>query len=232
MKIGHISDTHNKHNQVILPDLDMIIHTGDISSKGYEEEVKKFFKWFKSLPIRYKILICGNHDRTFEDAIQPDGVKPEWLIKELAEFQGDGQSNFYLENSGCEIEGIKIWGSPITPSFHRNYGWAWNRDRGDEIRQVWEQIPFGTDILLTHGPAYCKHDYNHQQAYVGCEDLLWHIKRVKPKIHLFGHIHECGGEKSYDENAIYCNGCACNLQYNVVNKPHIFEMDENKDINF
>ena len=50
-----------------------------------------------------------------------------------------------------EIDGIKIWGSPITPYF---YGWAYNRNRGEEIKKHWDLIPDDIDILVTHGPAF------------------------------------------------------------------------------
>lgn len=45
MKILHISDTHNKHNLLKnLSDADVIIHSGDVSFAGSENEVIDFFK--------------------------------------------------------------------------------------------------------------------------------------------------------------------------------------------
>ena len=63
MKILHISDTHGKHHQLRdLPEADVVVHTGDITEDGTEEEVKDFIEWFCSLPYKHKIFIAGNHD--------------------------------------------------------------------------------------------------------------------------------------------------------------------------
>jgi hypothetical protein len=52
------------------------------------------------------------------------------------------------------IEGVKIYGSPWLPSYH---DWAFNLERGGEVlKQKWEQIPNGTDVLITHGPPASK----------------------------------------------------------------------------
>ena len=63
MKILHISDTHGKHQLLKdLPEADVIVHTGDITEDGTEEEVKDFIEWFGLLPYKHKIFIAGNHD--------------------------------------------------------------------------------------------------------------------------------------------------------------------------
>ncbi|MCK4490026.1 MAG: hypothetical protein KAU23_07180 [Anaerolineales bacterium] len=49
------------------------------------------------------------------------------------------------------IDGTKFYGSPWQPWF---YDWAFNLQRGPEIRSKWELIPEGIDILITHGPPY------------------------------------------------------------------------------
>jgi Icc-related predicted phosphoesterase len=183
MKIILISDTHTFHGYLNLPtDADMIVHSGDISSRGHKHEVLNFFTWYSSLPYKYKIFIAGNHDFLFEN--DPDFIKenlPENLI--------------YLENSGIEIEGLKIWGSPIQPYF-RN--WAFNRFRGEDINKYWQMIPTDTNYLITHGPAYKIHDmvnnFYNPDVYVGCKDLKNRLFMLPElKIFQFGHIHEARG---------------------------------------
>ena len=63
MKILHVSDTHGKHQLLKdLPEANVVVHTGDITEDGTEEEVKDFIEWFGQLPYKHKIFIAGNHD--------------------------------------------------------------------------------------------------------------------------------------------------------------------------
>jgi hypothetical protein len=241
-RITHISDTHNKHNKVILPGGDILIHSGDISSIGRKHEVLDFIKWFSKQPYKFKVFIAGNHDLTFDnevlfrdksvhfDRIQyfepPVDGKPAWLIDVLSKLDND---TFYLENSFVEFDNIKIWGSPISPSF--GHGWGFNKDRGHDIMQVWNNIPDDADIVITHTPiyGYCDRAANTNQN-VGCEDLYHRLSEVKPHLHFAGHIHEAYGYGVIpykDEwGDIYTfNGCSCNLRYEVDNKPITFDYD-------
>ena len=246
-RITGISDTHNKHNQLEgkLPGGDILIHAGDITSLGRKDEVKRFIKWFNNIDnYAYKVFIAGNHDMTFDsekllrdklahfegrteyDTECAEG-KPQWLIDMLAVGLDGGV--FYLENGSIDIEGIKIWCSPITPSF--GYGWAFNKDRGHDINEVWNQIPMDTDIVITHGPiyGYCDRTSN-TNTNVGCADLYHRLHEVKPHLHFSGHIHEAYGWKQIpykDEwGDIYAfNGCSCNLRYEVYNPPITFDYD-------
>jgi len=89
------------------------------------------------------------------------------------------------------IEGVKFYGSPWQPRF---FDWAFNLDRGEEIKKKWDLIPMDTDVLITHGPPYGILDLTHEGEKVGCEELMKAVLRVQPKIHIFGHIHEAYGE--------------------------------------
>lgn len=88
------------------------------------------------------------------------------------------------------IEGINIYGSPWQPWYH---DWAFNLERGEEIKKKWDLIPQGVDVLITHGPPHKILDKTIEGVDAGCEMLVEAIKRVKPKIHVFGHIHEARG---------------------------------------
>ena len=69
--------------------------------------------------------------------------------------------------------------------------WAFTLKRGDALRKKWQQIPEGIDFLVTHGPPLGYRDNLANGGKAGCLDLLYEIKhRVKPKYHIFGHIHE------------------------------------------
>lgn len=125
MKILHISDTHGCHRRLHdLPQADIIVHSGDFTMNGSEQEALDFMNWFCDLPYLQKIFICGNHDEYLYGATI-DGL--------------DGNVH-YLCNSGVEIEGLKFYGVPMF--------------MGDCIsdRQIkhYANIPDDTDILITH----------------------------------------------------------------------------------
>jgi Icc-related predicted phosphoesterase len=240
-RITHISDTHNKHNQLngLLPGGDLLIHSGDISSLGRKSEVERFVAWFNGIDnYTHKIFIAGNHDMTFESEVLYrkkaqyfDGTtdwdlpvvdgKPDWLKELLGIHLHPNVS--YLENSDVTIDGIKIWGSPITPSF--GYGWAFNKDRGHDINEVWNTIPMDTNIVITHGPIYGYCDRTDRGGLnVGCEQLYHRLNEVQPRLHFSGHIHEAYGYRNTDWGYAF-NGCNCDLSYLVNNKPMTFDYD-------
>ena len=69
--------------------------------------------------------------------------------------------------------------------------WAFTLERGEALREKWKKIPEGIDFLVTHGPPLGYLDDLAKGGKAGCLDLLHEIKhRVKPKFHVFGHIHE------------------------------------------
>jgi len=206
-KLVFISDTHTLHNKINVPDGDIIIHCGDISSRGYKDEVEKFCDWFSELPHKHKIMIPGNHDFLFE--------KDYDTAKNIVESRGI----ICLIDSEVDVEGIKFWGSPITPYFHN---WAFNRFRGSEIENHWNKIPENVDVLLTHGPPAYMENYLSlvlEGEDVGCEDLYNAIKkRVKPKISAFGHIHE-GYGTHFDGETLFINCSILNRRYVPTNRP-------------
>ena len=209
MKIISISDTHGQHNSLELGFGDMIIHAGDISGAGRAHEVADFLDWFSNLNFKYKIFIAGNHDFFFEDS-------PGDAINQLIP-----EGVTYLNDSGIEIEGIKIWGSPITPWF---FDWAFNRGRGEEIKKHWDLIPDDTDILITHGPPQGILDKTVRGELTGCDDLLTRVRQINPKYHVFGHIHEGFGRLEYDKT-IFVNASVLDERYNLVNSPSTIHID-------
>lgn len=189
MEITFISDTHwivsdpvsTQDLNDLLPGGPILVHSGDVSGRGTEREIRLFLDWFSSQPYTHKILIAGNHDFFFEVA------KPEVVQELLAEYPGIT----YLNDSGVTIEGIKFWGSPVTPFFHN---WAFNR-YDNEIGAHWDLIPEGIDVLITHGPPHGILDKTIREGWsVGCKRLRDKIYEIKPKVHAFGHIHEGMGQ--------------------------------------
>ena len=205
MKIWHISDTHGFHHMLEIPsDIDMVIHSGDGSNFRdiYKNEVEfqDFIYWYSRVPIKYKIFIAGNHDSALE--------KNLFNVKK----QMEDSDIIYLENSDVTIEGIKIWGSPHTPSFGN---WSFMKARA-KLDRVWKSIPDDTDIIVTHGPPKgildSSFDRNNNIERCGCNALKKRILDIQPTLVLFGHIHNCkdiinaGTLKLSAYNTIFSNG--------------------------
>ncbi len=86
-------------------------------------------------------------------------------------------------------------------------------------------IPEGTDILITHGPPYGILDKTFDKLSVGCQDLLDAVIKIKPKYHIFGHIHESNGHIKLNETE-FINASICNLSYKPFNKFYTFELED------
>lgn len=228
-RITVISDTHTRHGLIPLTDLpggDILIHAGDIMNSGYNRnDIWDFCHWFQSLKqYEDKVFIAGNHDRMFQN--HPEDVKG-WLDKfgDVIYLQdddlvlyGDGPNGDMPENN------IRIYGLPHTPEF---YSWAFNVPRNShEMQGIMNNIPDNTDILVTHGPPYGILDTisSENDQALGCMDLLNRVKQVKPKLHIFGHIHGGRGIE-YIDGTLFVNASVLNEQYEYTNKPITLDFD-------
>ena len=221
LKIIALSDTHTFHRKVTVPDGDVLVYAGDLMGSGYRhDEVKDFAKWWNNLPHANKILVAGNHDRMFQGNLDYC----------LDKFSG----TTYLQDSEVVIDGVKFYGSPWQPEF---YNWAFNVPRGTEIKKYWDKIPDDVDCLITHGPPYGildqiisdNHIWRsdilvHPTEHLGCEELDKQVaERIKPKVHIFGHIH---GGYGYYKNKVtrFYNVSICDERYFPVNPVTVIEV--------
>lgn len=214
MRIVLLSDSHEQNGKIAVPEGDVLVHAGDLSYQGDYYSIAEAAAWLRSLPHKHKVVIAGNHDWLFER--KPGEARK--LMEGLT----------YLENESTTIEGIKFWGSPITPRF---YDWAFNVDRGPAIRKYWDAIPEDTDVLITHGPPRGILDQVTPTGDVlGCADLLEVVvNRVKPKVHVFGHIHGGYGEWGSPLKGIkFYNASVVDERYRLTNKPWVVELEETK----
>jgi Icc-related predicted phosphoesterase len=198
MLILHLSDTHSKHHELRnLPPADIIIHSGDITFAGSENEVMDFIEWFGALPYKYKIFIAGNHDDCLFGA-NIVGLLP--------------QNCFYLCNSSVTIQGVKFYGLPMFMEDVMS---------GDYDRNI-QKIPSDTDILITHQPPYCILDYSANINH-GDRNLLQNVLKTQPKYHLFGHIHGAYGiEKS--EHTTFVNSAILSENYQLIYEPILLKL--------
>lgn len=200
-----IADIHGS-TDFSVPDGDILIIAGDVCSYGKVSELKIIDEFLSSLPHSLKLLVAGNHDWPFTNHT-------------LAESKRLVRNAVYLEDSGIEFYGIKFWGSPWQPWF---LNWAFNLPRGSRLAEVWSKIPDDTDVLITHCPPYGILDM-FEGDNVGCEDLANALQRVRPKVHVFGHIHQGYGTEERD-GTIYVNASLNNAYYRLVNEPIVIDI--------
>lgn len=205
MKIVCFSDQHGKLDFTI-PECDLALCAGDCcpdfapgtSWGSGKQEAWLEDKWIPWMGEQRYIATYGNHDFVSRYA-GPKSFKVDQLV---------------------EIDGIKIWMSPWSNTFH---DWAWMKDPA-ELVDVYARIPDGTDIIVSHQPPYGLGDkvpdkyiqYNEDPSgHIGSKELLVTIKRVKPKYVVCGHIHNGRGTYQIDDTTVL-NVAMVNEEYQRV----------------
>lgn len=248
------SNLANK-NKNTLPKGDILIHAGDISMYGELEELEKFDDWLsfiensKNHNFKHIIVIAGNRDMHL-DKIWTDlrskeslqsGKYDEKKVKakekdyeNIRTFMKDKnhrkrKSNFiYLEDESITLENYNFYGSPTSLIGGSKSGFK-KPENSNILDNYWKKIPSRTDILITHGPPFSVHDHTNRFGNIGDPILLKHIvERIKPKLHIFGHIHEDPGVKIYensDQSIIFGNATCVNNTYSVCNSALVFDLD-------
>lgn len=192
-----ISDTHSLHNQLQVPEADMVIHCGDWTNHFDPvinlREAEQFLDWYAGLEIPTKILIDGNHSQY---------SKKFYLAQEIAD-----REIIYLQHEAREIEGIKFFGSPYSPRFGGDWSLTYKRNRGQD---VWGVIPEDTEIVISHSPAKSVLDLAFDRedpkriVQVGCTSLSNKLLSLPNlRFHFAGHIHSNG---PLTNTGIYYNG--------------------------
>lgn len=200
MKIVTISDTHQHHKKLVMPEGDLLIHSGDFSYHGEEKEVRLFLDWMEEQDYKNKILILGNHETGLEKL-------PFQQVQDMVESRGIR----LLHNSWCLIEGYTIYGTPYVPTFG---SWAYMEPE-HRLAEIYSQIPDFTDILITHGPQYGVLDKNSGGLNCGSHALKTRINQLNNlKLHVFGHIHESRG--LHFENYLSINAAICGIPYSDI----------------
>lgn len=184
MKVHHISDTHQYHSQLnISPETEIVIHSGDATNNHdlFQNEIEmwKFIDWYKTLPIKHKIYVAGNHDGSlFHGRIRKQDFTDNSII--------------YLEGEEITIDGIKFYGQPYTPTFN---DWYFMRKR-EKMHDIWNAMPADIDVLISHGAPKGILDLteNRKHEFEQCGDTALYKNIIKSRIKycLFGHIHDNG----------------------------------------
>mmetsp|Transcript_20530 Transcript_20530/g.27059 ORF Transcript_20530/g.27059 Transcript_20530/m.27059 type:complete len:424 (-) Transcript_20530:80-1351(-) len=199
LRIVCISDTHGSHQNLVgkIPDGDILIHAGDFTNKlrksDMEKSLRSFDEFLGNLPHKHKIVIAGNHEIAFNDFTK-------------SEIQSYLRNCTYLQDSGITVDGLKIYGSPWTNSVGMGFSC-----RGKHLYKHWARIPEDVDILVTHippegvldlafdfeadrrGPCPDCRRCHRKYAHWGSESLAKRVRAVRPRVHVFGHVHDSHG---------------------------------------
>lgn len=214
MKIVCISDTHNRHNQIVMPEGVVLIHAGDATGKGRSGELESFFKWFGAQDFALKIFVAGNHDLMFED-------EPE---KALAIMERYAPNVVYLQDESYVYGGIRFYGTPWQHEFH---SWAFNAS-GEKLKERFSLIPNDTAVLISHSPPYDILD-SFNGTLIGSSSLRKKVAEVNPLLHVFGHVHFSHGE-CYEQLTEggpmihFVNAAICDEDYHPTNSPIVVEI--------
>ncbi|KAJ4393005.1 hypothetical protein N0V93_002209 [Gnomoniopsis smithogilvyi] len=178
-----VSDTHNSQPQ--LPYADILIHAGDLTQSGSFPEVQNALDWIKGQPHPHKVVVAGNHDLLLDPACDDRRGGRQAAMERQKLSWGDV---IYLQDSATEVvcgngRKLRIYGSPMSCR-HGNWAFQYPRSQGHEY---WPgRVPDDTNILVTHGPPRAHLDL----LNLGCPGLLTEVWRVRPTLHVFGHVHE------------------------------------------
>ncbi len=191
LRVVCISDTHSKIPSV--PTGDLLIHAGDLTNDGTASDIQQQINWLKTLQrtssqpngFQQIVVVCGNHDSYFDERSR--SVHDRKMKSNL-----DWGSIHYLEHSSISLtfpssnsRTLNIYGAPQIPKCGGKE-FAFQYLRGQD---AWSNtIPDAVDILVTHNPPKYHLDIP-ENGGQGCEWLLKEVWRVKPTLHIFGHVH-------------------------------------------
>jgi Icc-related predicted phosphoesterase len=205
MKIAIISDLHG-----FLPKLpevvDLALIVGDVCpvvDHTLERQslwlAREFRDWLTELPAHRKVGVAGNHDF----ALEKFRFDLPWT---------------YLDNSSTDVEGLKVWGTPLSGKFGK---WAFMRQE-DELQRAYVEIPNDTDIVISHGPPKWYGDQCRNGYYAGSPSLRDRITELRPLFTAVGHIHEARGIYVTESCGTVINSAAVDLDYELRPDPFTF----------
>jgi len=228
-----ISDTHTQHALLtMIPQGDVLIHAGDFSNTGTLTEVLSFCEFMKTLPHPKKYLCPGNHDLPC-DATWYEKNFPSWhdeMVSPAAVAQMLSEAGVEVLG-GTEVKtllgGLTLFGSSAQPRQPKGRPqMAFGRTRGKALKEEWDRLPYGLDVLVTHTPPSQMLDMDINGKHLGCEELLIAVKRTRPLVHVFGHVHAGYGVKS-DKHTTFVNAACARDRRGAggsLNAPFVFDI--------
>ena len=192
----------------MIPKCDVLAIAGDISNFNDTEWFSKtFLPYISEYKNKFDVcmLVFGNHD----DEIPNKVDVPEYIR--------------ILANKATNYKGYIFYGSPniVDSPVIKSSIYSLSEK---SLKKIYQEINQYTDVLITHMPPYGFGDTVINQSYhLGSMSLMEKVRIIKPKIHIFGHIHT--GKKYTKENGTsYINASVVNEEYRVSYKPTIINL--------
>jgi Icc-related predicted phosphoesterase len=217
MKAVVLSDTHNQHRKIALPKGDILIHCGDFTLNGEENECLNFLKWLGEVEGEYAkvFIIPGNHDAYFTSASR---LLYQDALKKYTKNTVDLWLETYLKNQIYMFDGYSFFGFPHT-HFHRHMNDFFTTV--ERHNALVENI-LNCNILVSHGPPYGYLDAGGRNMdNLGSKKLKDKITSMSDlKLMTFGHIHEQGGKITRYKDIQLVNAAVLDYpDYKLVGKP-------------
>jgi len=187
IRVVCLSDTHTQ--TFPIPDGDILIHAGDLTNNGTVSDIQAQVDWLSSLPHPHKFGIAGNHD-TYLDPRSRATLPNDEQVKTI-----DWKAVNYLQHSGKSLKfdngrKISLWGAPQIPKCGGS-DFAFQYEVGLD---AWTgTLPDKVDILITHTPPKFHRDLS--SPWLGCQFLLSSVWKLRPTLHVFGHVHAGAGRE-------------------------------------
>ena len=208
-RVVALSDTHSYHP--VVPDGDILIHAGDISGRSTWADFRREIFWLGALPHEHKMLVPGNHELQVEINI-PDSVR---ICRD---------NGIQLAVDGTVlVDSLILFCSSRTPVFG---DWAFMHDE-KQAESLWVSAP-SCDILVTHGPPYGYND-KVKGVSLGCRALRRAIDRIRPSVHVYGHIHEGYNGRIYENGTLFANVAILDGGYRPAALPFVFDIEKSED---
>lgn len=192
MKIIATADLHGHLPEI--EECELLLIAGDICPLEHRSVKRQgqwlehsFAPWIEGRRCQAErvIYIGGNHDFVLERG----GPGPRARAAAT-----------YLQDSSVEVGGLKIYGTPWTEG---PATWAFmlpERARGKapgsaapDLETAYGAIPDDADVVLVHGPPLGYGDSTLGGELKGSVPLLERLEEVRPRLTVFGHIHEGRG---------------------------------------
>lgn len=191
MKIVALSDFHG--DLISVPACDVVCIAGDIVPLKMQRSIPQSAKWLReifvpwceSLDCKHVILVAGNHDFYFDTSFWTDKMDP--AVVRPNEIFANNDKITYLQDNGCEIDGIKFYGTPWITGLPN---WAFYTP--DDTNYM-KHIP-DCDVLITHAPPYGDVGTVLQQCWnygrnFGSKALRDRLIDGRIRVCVSGHIH-------------------------------------------
>eukprot|EP00565_Helicotheca_tamesis_P003376 CAMPEP_0185729172 /NCGR_PEP_ID=MMETSP1171-20130828/4508_1 /TAXON_ID=374046 /ORGANISM="Helicotheca tamensis, Strain CCMP826" /LENGTH=235 /DNA_ID=CAMNT_0028397951 /DNA_START=95 /DNA_END=802 /DNA_ORIENTATION=- len=191
-----ISDTHGCHREVHIPDGDILIHAGDFTNFGKEQDATDFNDWLGELPHEHKIVVNGNHE------CNTGWKKKTKKMLHNATFLLNSQVTVKVRNVDVRIHGTQFF-------------WPMN-----SANPYYDQISGPVDIFVCHGPVAGMVD-----GKLGCKMLRQTVERLKPNLVVSGHIHQAHGQCEGLGGIKFVNAANCANGYRIENPAINVQLD-------